>query len=236
MRARWTTILAVLAAGGLLMALPAGADQHDLDPADRALVHAYSGEAMRLLWATVMGDATAAETECGVTEGESYTYDVDQAGNVTIVEDPDGAATETVQTDGCEFHETDVRGPQGQVNHGTVVSNFVKALKEAGHEGGLGCYVKVIAGSDYGKGDDQIRVPDVDPDGDNGDDEATTVEDVEFTITETTCKGGGNDDDDSSVSTQSPGNGNGNGKPQGVGNGKPSWAGDGPPPHAKGGK
>lgn len=236
MRARWTTVFALMAVG-LLLSLPAGAQEiEELDPADRALVHAYSPEAMQLLWATVVGDTTTAESECGVTEGQSYTYEVDDEGNVTVTEDPDGAATETEQTDECTFHETDVRGPQGQVNHGTVVSSFVHALKEAGHQGGLGCYVKIIAGSDYGKGEQQVNVPDVEPDEGGDDNQELAIEDVEFSITETTCNGAQEDDDDSTVSSQSRGNGNGNGKPQGVGNGKPSWAGNGPPPHAKGGK
>ncbi len=31
----------------------------------------------------------------------------------------------------CAFNLTDVTGPNGQVNHGTVVSNFVQALKDS---------------------------------------------------------------------------------------------------------
>lgn len=234
MRARWTTAIA-LTATALLLALPLGAQEtEDLDPADRALVHAYSGEAMQLLWAAVLGDAETAALECGIDEEGTYTYEVDEEGNVTIT--PDGG-TETTQTEGCQFHETDVRGPQGQVNHGTVVSNFVHALAEAGHEGGRGCYVKIIAGSDYGKGEDQVRVPDVETDnGDDGGDDGLSLEDVDFTITETTCQGDEGEEAEDGPSAQRNENGKGNGKAKGTsegsGNGKPSWA--GPPEHAQG--
>lgn len=229
MRARGTIAFAV-AAVGLLFALPTAAQETDeLDPADRALVHAYSAEAMQLLWATVMGEAETAETECGVAEGDTVTYEVDEEGNVTITPETDG---EIEPSENCEFHETDVQGPEGQVNHGTVISNFVNALEEEGLEGGRGCYVRAIAQSDYGKGDEQVQVPDVEPANDENGDETVSIEDVEFTITETTCNGS---NDESEASSQASANGKGQvqGNSQG-GSGKPDWAGNGPPPHAKG--
>ncbi len=74
----------------------------------------------------------------------------------------DPAVTEPVPytPDGpCGLSTVDVTGPNGQVNHGQVVSSFVHALREAGIRG-KGCLVRSIAGSDYGKGDQQIQTGD----------------------------------------------------------------------------
>lgn len=59
---------------------------------------------------------------------------------------------------GCELRLVEVANENGVVNHGQAVSSFVHdlkdALKEADVEGGIGCLVREIAGSDYGKQDD----------------------------------------------------------------------------------
>lgn len=230
MRARWT-VIGTLAAGACLLALSASAqDVDELHPADRWLVHGYSPEAMQLLWATVADGEDPGEA-CGVEEGAAYTYSVDDEGNVTVSDE----AGDVVTDEGaCDLTATDVTGPEGQVNHGTVVSSFVRDLKEAlresGYTGGLGCYVRVIAQSDYGKGDQQIRVSDVDETTEPSAEEPT----VDLTITETTCGGEGDDDADTAEAK-------GSGKPDWAGKGKPPWAGKGkpegkggPPPHAKG--
>lgn len=223
MRARWTMVGAVTAVACLL-ALSAGAQEvEELHPADRFLVHGYSPEALQLLWATVGGDD--AEAACGVAEGVEYTYEVDDEGNVTLSEE--GTQVEPGDAEACSLTATDVTGPEGQVNHGTVVSSFVQDLKdelrESGYTGGLGCYVRVIAGSDYGKGDQQVKVSDVEETVEPPSEDPT----VGLTITETTC----GEDDDETADTKT------SGKPDGVGNGKPPWAGQGgPPPHARGNK
>lgn len=228
MRARWT-VTGTLAAVACLLALSVSAQEvEELHPADRFLVHGYSPEAMQLFWDRVSGDDAA--TACGITEGTEYTYDVDEEGNVTLSEE----GTEVVPGDAedCSLTATDVTGPQGQVNHGTVVSSFVHDLKdslrEAGYTGGLGCYVRVIAGSDYGKGDQQVKVSDVEENVEPSTEDPT----VELTITETTC----GDDDETETETSGE-----SGKPEWVGNGPPPWAGKpggngngGPPAHAKG--
>lgn len=223
MRARWTMAFA-LAAIGVLIALPASADQH-LDPADRVLVHGYDPDAMQLLWAQMMGDSETVADECNISEGE-YAYEVDEEGNVSItptVEEGEDEA-DPVDLGDCTFNQTDVEGPEGQVNHGTVVSNFVQDLKEhlaeTDYEGGIGCFVRVIAQSDYGKGEEQVKTSDVDEDADPiNKDEGQ----VELTVSETTCNGNGN--------------GNGNSEGNASASGRPDHAGPpehaGPPSHAK---
>lgn len=56
----------------------------------------------------------------------------------------------------------DVTGPNGQVNHGTIVSAFVKQFKELREDGytGIGCLVRHIAQTDWGKGDQQVKTGD----------------------------------------------------------------------------
>jgi hypothetical protein len=46
-----------------------------------------------------------------------------------------------------------VTGPQGQVNHGTIMSAFVKSLPEGR---GRGCVVRMLAHSSLGKGDQKV--------------------------------------------------------------------------------
>lgn len=225
MRARWTKVFA-LAAMGALIALPASADEH-LDPADRVLVHGYDPGAMQLLWTEMMGDSATVEDDCDITEG-NYEYVVEGDGSITLTlvdDETDGEEGDEGEEGGegelpeeCNLNTTDVQGPQGQVNHGTVVSSFVQDLKEhlaeAEYEGGIGCYVRVIAQSDYGKGDQQVKVSDIDPDAEPAE---TTEGEAELTVSETTCNGNGNEDASAS--------------------GRPDHAGPpedaGPPPHAK---
>lgn len=218
-----------------LLALPAGAWQ--LEPGDRGLLHAYSPEALELLWSTLEVDE---ETACEIQEGEQYTYRTEDE-DVTII-----SGENEIMTDDCSLTATDVTGPQGQVNHGTVVSSFVQALKDAGYQGRIGCYVSAIARTDYGKGDQQIKTPDVTTSTTTPPEGTEEVDPtVEFTITATNCKKSDGDETENEGET-------GGGPPEWVqdkkegksdaaredrGKGKPDWAGQpGPPPHAKGGK
>ena len=57
----------------------------------------------------------------------------------------------------CQLTGLIVAGPQGQVNHGQVVSAFSHALKGSAK----GCVMRYIAGSDFGKGADQVKTGDV---------------------------------------------------------------------------
>lgn len=235
MRARWTVVIALMAVG-VLMALPAFAqsDGEDLDPADRVLVHGYDPAAMQLLWSEMMGNSDTAEEECNLTEGE-YEYEVDEiSGDVSItpVVDEGDDPADPVELGDCQLNTTDVEGPQGQVNHGTVVSNFVQDLKEyldeAGYEGGIGCYVRIIAQSDYGKGEQQVRVSDVDPGADPVD---KTEGQVGLAVSETSCNGWSDDGEGEVSSSGRPdhaGKPDHAGPPEDRGNGK-----GGPPAHAQ---
>jgi len=211
------------ALAAVAIALPAAGQEdlpEDLHPADRVLIHSYSSEAMQLLWATT--DETTTEP-CEIEEGTVYTFTEEEDG--VVVQAADGE----VLTDGCAVTATDVQGPNGQVNHGTVVSSFVKALREAAYEGGVGCYVQTIARTDYGKGDQQVRVPDA-----NTASEEVNDPEVEFTITEVDC---GGTEPETEATSESPADSGEPAAPRaaGKGKGKPDWAGTpGPPPHAKG--
>lgn len=228
MRAKWTTVIA-LAAMAALVAAPAFA-QHEteafadvetevdspeteVDPADRALIHTYDPDAMKLLWEIAIEDA---EDQCEVEEETTYTYEIDDEGNVIVSTEGEGEEDESLED--CDFNATDATGPNGQVNHGTVVSSFVKALKEEGYTG-IGCYVKLIAQEDYGKGDQQVKVSDLEDEEEPETTEEETEEptEIEFTVSETSC----GKPDHAGPPEDRPEDRPENGK------GKPSWAGKG---------
>ncbi|MGH8957471.1 MAG: hypothetical protein ACRDVK_02225 [Acidimicrobiia bacterium] len=78
---------------------------------------------------------------CAALDGTTVSY----GGTTTTTVPPTGQ--------GCELRVVEVANENGVVNHGQVVSSFVQDLKESGVEGGIGCLVREIAGSDYGKGE-----------------------------------------------------------------------------------
>ena len=212
MRARWTVSASLLALAALV-ALPAMAEEvaeTETDSADRVLIHSYDPAAMQLLWATSGVDKDA-EDYCNVEDDDEYTYEV-EGEEVTVTLGDDELQDDEELAEACDFTATDVTGPEGQVNHGTVVSAFVHALKANGYTG-IGCYVKLIAQSDYGKGDQQIKVGEDAPEATEGDAEPLT-----FTVDTTRC---GKPDE--------AGPPEGKGKPETAGppegKGKPEWAG-----------
>jgi hypothetical protein len=155
--------------------------------------------------------------DCTV-EGPDYSYVTDGAGSVTSLTKngqpasfkfAGGADFPYGQTTGvCDLSAVDVTGPAGQVNHGQVVSSFVQALKdqmkEAGVSGGVGCLVRTVAQSDYGKGDEQQGPTVID--------ETVVVSgEVDLTAHETTCGGPKSDDVGDADAADTDGNGNGNG-------------------------
>lgn len=181
MRARWTVPASLLALAALV-AVPAMAEEAaetETDSADRALIHSYDPDAMQLLWATSGVDPDA-EDYCNVEDGDEYTYEVD-GDEVTVTLGEDALEEGEDLSEACDFTATDVTGPQGQVNHGTVVSAFVHALKANGYTG-IGCYVKLIAQTDYGKGDQQIKVGEDAPEATEGEAEPLT-----FSVDMTQC-------------------------------------------------
>jgi hypothetical protein len=89
-------------------------------------------------------------TGCAALDDTTQNYDT----GTTTTTDP--AAGEV-----CELRIVEVANENGVVNHGQVVSSFVQDLKESGVEGGIGCLVRSIAGSDFGKGEEDVTVPEV---------------------------------------------------------------------------
>jgi hypothetical protein len=135
-------------------------------------VSGYDDENDALVYGLSEVDDTTAG--CEALDGTTVSY----GGTTTTTAPPGGG--------GCELRVVEVANENGVVNHGQAVSSFVRdlkdALKEAGAEGGIGCLVREIAGSDYGKQDD-----------DNTDVTTTTVAttevsgEVDLTSVEVTC-------------------------------------------------
>jgi hypothetical protein len=202
------------------------------------LTEGYDADNHKLVWGVAdhpEAEGTTATLDCQI-QG-TFTYTVDDAGQVVTLVGEDGlpAAYQPVDEtadpvpydptgEECVLTVTDVEGPNGQVNHGTIVSSFVHALKEAGIRG-VGCYVRFIAGSSYGKGEQQVQAGEVIPPT-----EPVTEGEVTLATHETKC-GNQHADGDEELTSAGNGNGNGNGngrgKPQGAGQGRPPWAGQG---------
>lgn len=108
-------------------------------------------------------------------------------------------------------------GPNGQINHGQVVSSFVHALKEAGIKG-KGCLVRHIAGSDYGKEDQGIVTG-----------EPVLAGEVLLTTLQVACGNGlgGNTTDEGAAESRGNGHGNDHGNGHGNGNGDGNGNGNG---------
>ena len=108
----------------------------------------------------------------------------------------------------------DATGPAGQVNHGQVVSNFVRALKlqlnEAGRKAGIGCLVRMVAQSSHGKGDEQQ--------GPTTTVSVTGAEDLVLTLDDASCER--SDGVEATDDASGPGNGKGHayGHSKGLGN------------------
>ncbi|MGH3649908.1 MAG: hypothetical protein ACRDU9_04295 [Acidimicrobiia bacterium] len=116
----------------------------------------------------------------------------------------------------CGLSGGSVAGPQGQINHGMFLKLF-----NGFYEGpGRGCIVRHVAQSDLGKGGQQVKVSDVDPDAEPVADGDTGT--ISFDTIVTDCIRESEQEVD----------GDGNGKPAWAGNGKPDHAGQGKPPWA----
>jgi len=107
----------------------------------------------------------------------------------------------------------DVTGPSGQVNHGSIVSAFIAALRADGIEGGIGCAVSSLARTDLGRTEEtKVRVPDADTP------TADVVEPaagIDLSDVENRCQG----TEDGETEGDKPG--------KSTGKGKPEWAGAG---------
>ena len=100
----------------------------------------------------------------------------------------DGPAEYTGSDGECGLSGGSVAGPNGQVNHGMFMRLFNSVFEGPGR----GCVVRHLAQSDLGKGDQQVRVSDVDPDVDP---EAVESGSIEFETEYTDCVHGNQDED-----------------------------------------
>jgi hypothetical protein len=141
--------------------------------------------------------------DCTLANGEldaTYVRVPDEHLLVTDLQDADG----TVQLEPNQDHEDSagaepvaypgpddecavsgdlVAGPEGQINHGM----FLRLFNLMYDGPARGCLVRHIAQSDLGQGDQQVNVPDVDPDADTEDPETGTIE---FETVMTKCNHG----------------------------------------------
>ena len=212
---RRNTIM-VMAIGLSAFALPALALP---PPPDTVLIHGFDDENNVLVFGTSEVDASAAG--CDLPKG-TYGYQVDDEGTASLVEDDSNPGPETLdadpgesgEDDPCGIQVVDVTGPNGQVNHGQVVSSFMHALGELGLRG-RGCVARVIAQSDHGKGDQQIRTSDVEEP--NGDAPAFEGGMVDLDPVFATCSPSEKHSVDDSERGNN-GNGQGKGRPENPGN------------------
>ena len=169
-------VVALLAVSGLAAAAPgvqrpadAEADTDErLSPIE---FEYFEDDHLLVYWLTsdepVDGDVEVDPVDC-----------IDGFGDEAVAED---AAVEVDDAEVPPCYVVDVTGPNGQVNHGTVMSAFVhslKELKEHEFDGPRGLAVREMAHSDLGKGDQQVKVgDDADLGDDDGDDDEAEIDD-----------------------------------------------------------
>ena len=161
-RGLFTTVMvaALLAVSGLAVASTDIAHPADADfaPGEAPAVVEYEyveDQALLVYW--LPGDKPSDGDPVDEPVGEP----VDCAAALADVESVEGEATELpVLPDGCFV--VDITGPNGQINHGTIMSAFVRSLKGTDFEGPRGQAVRELAHFDLGKGDQQVKTGDVD--------------------------------------------------------------------------
>lgn len=181
------TIVGLLAISGIASAVPT-----EDEDADTVFNIAYDDGFHYLFWGVSPNDGSV---DCELEDGP-----------VTVEIGEEGAAVAEGLED-CELTGAEVAGPNGQVNHGM----FMRLFKSLYDGTGRGCVNRYLAQSGFGKGEQKVKVGDVDPDfmsavvGDTAD--------VEFETFLATCEHGKKD------STESGENGsNGHGRPDSPGN------------------
>ena len=180
MKRRLTIMLAVV---GMLASAGIAAAAEE-DPEDTVFNYGYDADNHVLVWGA---HATDGLYDCTIpVEGNlNATYGLTEDGLVLVetlhddddavvvfqptaeedlsdeFEDPAESPVEYTGPDGeCVVGGGVVDGPNGQVNHGMVVKLFNSVYEGPGR----GCLVRHLAQSGFGKGDQQVNVPDVDPD------------------------------------------------------------------------
>lgn len=146
--------MALLAVSGLAAATPDTTDDTDADSTEESAAvieyEFFEDQHLLVYWMTQQGPSGEEPGDCTGGLADS-----------TVGED--GAPLEL--PDWC--YGVDVLGPNGQINHGTVMSAFVHSLKDAEFDGPRGHAVRELAKSDLGKDDQKLEADDdLDPDSD----------------------------------------------------------------------
>ena len=121
------------------------------DEPDTWLTYGYDADNHVLVFGTSDGE------DCALDGAVTAGYGMFEAGMTMVQSLMQGGMN--LFDGACPLVAWLVTGPQGQVNHGMVVRTFSHAL-EGGHKG---CLMRWIAGSQFGKGGEQVRTPDADP-------------------------------------------------------------------------
>jgi hypothetical protein len=206
-KTRFAILTSVIAATTLVVAGVASAGASS-DDDDTLLTFGYD-EVNHILIANVSGTDTPYDcslaatytTQYGEATGAAVPIDMllDEGlhpvefGNrpVELVGDDYEPADEPIVYSGadgaCGLNGVIVAGPNGQINHGQVMKAFHSLIDMKGH----GCINRIIAQSDLGKGDQQLKTSDVDPLFEISDEGI-----VEFTSETTDCVHGKDKGDD----------------------------------------
>lgn len=177
MRRKWTSVLAVVA----LVATSGIALAADDPGEDTVFNYGYDEDNAVFLWnqnptdglydCSIGEEAVGTKysiTEDGLVLVDELTDDEDAPVAFDPTPEEDLADDLEPQTDPFEYAGADeecgvsggeVAGPNGQINHGMFMKLF-NSLYEGKHRG---CVIRNIAKSDLGKGDQQVKVSDVDP-------------------------------------------------------------------------
>ncbi len=145
------TVVGLLAFSGIALAETDG----DETPEDTTFNFAYDETNGFFLWGWALDEDLSGETpiDCELENGEiGVTY-----GDP----DPDGGVIPVTSGDipeECNISAAEVAGPNGQINHGMFMKLFNSLYNG---EGGRGCLNRYLAGSDLGKGDQQVTVADL---------------------------------------------------------------------------
>lgn len=137
---------------------------------------------------TRVPDGVVLVDELADPSGEVVSFPARPPEEVAEDVDPADGPIEYSGADGeCGLSGGTVAGPQGQINHGM----FMKLFNSRYDGQGRGCVVRHLARSGLGKGDQQVRVGDIDPDEETEElDEGT----VEFETALADCKRGNKDE------------------------------------------
>ena len=133
------TAASLLAMSGIAFAAPT-----ESDDADTLFNVGYDSSFQILFWGTAPNDGSV---DCELENGPV---------TVDFGEDDSVEATDFAD---CSMNGVQVTGPNGQINHGM----FMKAFNSVFEGKGRGCLNRHLAKLDFGKGDQKVKVPDVDP-------------------------------------------------------------------------